>query len=146
VYAGQPVVAVAAGTPADAAAAASLVGLRYEVLPAVLDAEGRWEIDAPIRSRGWASNVMWPDHRARRFASVAAEADHVVEGELRIQRSLPYPDGDAAYLADWDRRVTEPTGTAHPRTRTPSVTCAAALRMEEQRIRVITRRPVARSD
>ena len=74
VYAGQPVVAVAAGTPADAAAAASLVRVRYEVLPAVLDAEAALADDAPIVHEGWASNVMLagsfgPDD----FASVAAE-------------------------------------------------------------------------
>jgi carbon-monoxide dehydrogenase large subunit len=140
VYAGQPVVAVAAGTPADAAAAASLVRVRYEVLPAVLDAEAAVADDAPIVHEGWASNVMLagsfgPDD----FASVAAEADHVVEGELRIQRSSPTPMETRAYLADWDPARDELTwyGTSqnpHPQ----RYVLAAALRMEEHRIRVIT--------
>lgn len=140
VYAGQPVVAVVAGTPGDAAAAASLVQVHYEPLPAVLDCEEALADDAPIVHEGWASNVMLagsfgPDD----FASVAAAADHVLAGELRIQRSSPTPMETRAYLADWDPVRNELTwyGTSqnpHPQ----RYVLATALRIDEHRIRVIT--------
>jgi carbon-monoxide dehydrogenase large subunit len=140
VYAGQPVVAVVAETPGDAAAAASLVQVHYEPLPAVLDCEEALAADAPIVHEGWASNVMLagsfgPDD----FATVAAEAGHVLAGELRIQRSSPAPMETRAYLADWDPVSNELTwyGTSqnpHPQ----RYVLATALRMDEHRIRVIT--------
>jgi carbon-monoxide dehydrogenase large subunit len=140
VYAGQPVVAVVAATPGDAAAAACLVEVRYEPLPAVLDSAAALADDAPIVHAGWASNVMMagsfgPDD----FASAAAAADHVLAGELRVQRSSPTPMETRAYLADWDPARSELTwyGTSqnpHPQ----RYVLATALRMEEHRIRVIT--------
>jgi aerobic carbon-monoxide dehydrogenase large subunit len=140
VYAGQPVAAVVAETPGDAAAAASLVQVHYEPLPAALDCEEALADDAPIVHEGWASNVMLagsfgPDD----FATVAAEAGHVLAGELRIQRSSPTPMETRAYLADWDPVRNELTwyGTSqnpHPQ----RYVLAAALRMDEHRIRVIT--------
>jgi aerobic carbon-monoxide dehydrogenase large subunit len=140
VYAGQPVAAVVAETPGDAAAAARLVQVHYEPLPAALDCEEALADDAPIVHEGWASNVMLagsfgPDD----FATVAAEAGHVLAGELRIQRSSPTPMETRAYLADWDPVRNELTwyGTSqnpHPQ----RYVLAAALRMDEHRIRVIT--------
>jgi carbon-monoxide dehydrogenase large subunit len=140
VYAGQPVAAVVAETPGDAAAAANLVQVHYDPLPTVLDCEQALADGAPIVHQGWASNVMLagsfgPDD----FATVAAEADHVLAGELRIQRSCPTPMETRAYLADWDPARNELTwyGTSqnpHPQ----RYVLATALRMDEHRIRVIT--------
>jgi aerobic carbon-monoxide dehydrogenase large subunit len=140
VYAGQPVVAVVAETPGDAAAAADLVQVHYEPLPVVLDSEQALADGAPIVHEGWAGNVMLagsfgPDD----FATVAAEAGHVLAGELRIQRSSPTPMETRAYLADWDPARHELTwyGTSqnpHPQ----RYVLATALRMEEHRIRVVT--------
>jgi aerobic carbon-monoxide dehydrogenase large subunit len=140
VYAGQPVVAVVAETPGDAAAAANLVQVHYEPLPTVLDSEQALADGAPIVHQGWTSNVMLagsfgPDD----FATVAAQADHVLAGELRIQRSCPTPMETRAYLADWDPARNELTwyGTSqnpHPQ----RYVLATALRMDEHRIRVIT--------
>jgi aerobic carbon-monoxide dehydrogenase large subunit len=48
VYATEPLAAVVAENPADAAAAALLVDVTYEPLPTVLDSEAALEPDAPL--------------------------------------------------------------------------------------------------
>src|SRR5882757_6699357 len=58
VYAGQPVVAALADTPADAVAAARAITIDYAVLPAVLDIETALAADAPMVYPEWGDNVM----------------------------------------------------------------------------------------
>ncbi len=52
-YAGEPVVAIAAETLAQAQAAAAVVEIDYEPLPAVLDAEAALRPDAPLVHPDW---------------------------------------------------------------------------------------------
>jgi carbon-monoxide dehydrogenase large subunit len=140
VYAGQPLAAVVAETPADAAAAARLVEVRYEVLPAVLDARAALADGAPLLYEDWSSNVILAGAFGDDdFDAVAAGADHVLAGELRIQRSTPSPMETRAYIADWHQGRGELTwyGTAqnpHPQ----RYVLATALRMAEHLIRVVT--------
>jgi carbon-monoxide dehydrogenase large subunit len=139
VYAGQPVAAALADTPADAAAAARAIDVDYEVLPAVLDINTALAADAPLVYPDWGDNIMLagafgPDD----FETLAAAADHVTEGELRIQRSTPSPMETRAYIADWDQRRSALTwyGTTqnpHPQ----RFVLATALRIPEHSIRVI---------
>jgi carbon-monoxide dehydrogenase large subunit len=143
VYAGQPVAAVVATTAADAAAAARAVDVRYEPLAAVLDIEQALADGAPEIYEGWGGNVLVagafgdPD-----FDEVARSADHVLEGELRIQRSTPAPMETRCYLADWDERTRRLTwyGTAqnpHPQ----RSVLAIALGLPEHQIRVVAPQP-----
>jgi carbon-monoxide dehydrogenase large subunit len=139
VYAGQPVAAALAHTPADAAAAARAINVDYEVLPAVLDIKTALAADAPLVYPDWGDNIMLagafgPDD----FETSAATADHVLEGELRVQRSTPSPMETRAYIADWDQRRSALTwyGTTqnpHPQ----RFVLATALRAPEHSIRVI---------
>jgi len=139
VYAGQPVAAALADTPADAAAAARAIDVDYDVLPAVLDIKTALAADAPLVYPDWGDNIMLagafgPDD----FETQAAAADHVLEGELRIQRSTPSPMETRAYIADWDQRRSALTwyGTTqnpHPQ----RFVLAKALRIPEHSIRVI---------
>ena len=139
VYAGQPVAAIVADTPADAAAGVRTIKVDYEVLPAVLDIDSALAADAPVVYPEWGDNVMLagefgPDD----FEAVAASADHVLEGELRVQRSTPSPMETRAYIADWDERTSALTwyGTTqnpHPQ----RFVLSKALRVPEHSIRVV---------
>jgi carbon-monoxide dehydrogenase large subunit len=140
VYAGQPVAAVVAESPADAVAAARTVVVRYETLPAVLDADAALADGAPLVYEAWGSNIMVQGSFGDDdFDQAARGSDHVLEGELRIGRSAPSPMETRAYLADWDERRHELTwyGTSqnpHPQRHVLSM----ALGLPEHQIRVIT--------
>jgi carbon-monoxide dehydrogenase large subunit len=140
VYAGQPVAAVVAENPADAVAAARRVVVDYEALPAVLDTRAALADGAPRLYEEWDSNVIiGGSFGDDDFDVVAAAADHVLNAELRIQRTTPSPMETRAYIADWDERRGELTwyGTAqnpHPQ----RFVLATALQIPEHRIRVVT--------
>lgn len=59
-YAGQPVVAVAATTPEAAEAALGVIAVSYEPLPALFDAEEALRPEAPILHEGWSSYEALP--------------------------------------------------------------------------------------
>ncbi|HOT91149.1 MAG TPA: xanthine dehydrogenase family protein molybdopterin-binding subunit [Anaerolineae bacterium] len=94
-YAGQAVAAVAARTPTIAEAAARLIVVKYEVLPAVTDVLEAMRDDAPIlheemRTRSPAGRSDKPSNIAEHFRYVKgdpargfAEADVIVEREFR---------------------------------------------------------------
>jgi carbon-monoxide dehydrogenase large subunit len=142
-YAGEPVVAVVADSPADAAAAAAAVRVHYEPLPFVLDADAAAEPGAPLVVDGWESNLIASGTAADGDVGTAlAAAAHVVEGELRLHRAGTAPLETRGYLADWDRRSGRLTlwGTAqnpHPL----RSNLARALDLPEHRIRVVAPRP-----
>ncbi|MET9080736.1 xanthine dehydrogenase family protein molybdopterin-binding subunit [Streptomyces sp. NPDC004237] len=142
-YAGQPVAAVVARTPADAAAAAPLVRVDYEPLPFVLDADEAAQPGAPTVVVGWTGNVIVAGVAADHDVDpVLAGAAHVINGEIRLHRAGPAPLETRGYMADWDRRAGRLTfwGTAqnpHPL----RSGLASALGLPEHRIRVIAPRP-----
>jgi carbon-monoxide dehydrogenase large subunit len=142
-YAGQPVAAVVADSPADAAAAAGLVRVDYEPLPFVLDADVAAAPGAPPVVDGWTSNVIVSGSAAGGDVdAVLSEAAHVIHGEVRLHRAAAAPLETRGYLAAWDRRTGHLTfwGTAqnpHPL----RSGLAAALGLPEHRIRVIAPRP-----
>jgi aerobic carbon-monoxide dehydrogenase large subunit len=139
VYVGEPVAAVVASTSADARAAAALVQVEYQPLPAVLEAGAALADGAPLLYEDWGTNVMIAGTVGDGdFDEVAATADRVLEDELHIGRSTTAPMETRAYLADWDERAGQLTwyGTTQNPHQQRWV-LATALRLEEQRIRVV---------
>lgn len=139
VYAGQPVVAVVAQTPADAAAAAALVRVRYDPVPFVLDAEQALDADAPRLYDDWSDNVLMAGQFADGdFDAAARDADHLVADEVRMQRSTTAPMETRGYIADWDERAQKLT--FHGSCQNPHPLrwmLAHSLRLEERQIRVV---------
>ncbi|GAB3347184.1 xanthine dehydrogenase family protein molybdopterin-binding subunit [Modestobacter lapidis] len=139
VHVGEPVAAVVALTPADAAAAALLVEVGYDLLPVVLDPDAALAEDAPLLYPEWGDNVIiarevGPDD----FDEVATSAAHVLDGELRGHRGNAAPMETRTYLADWDSRRRHLTVWAT--TQNPHVmrtVLASTLRLPEGSIRVI---------
>ena len=142
VYVGQPVAAVVARTAGDAAAAARDVIVRYEPLPAVLDAEAALAEDAPLLYEEWGTNVILagsvgPDD----FDEVAAQANHVLGGELGIHRGTSAPIEPRCYLAEWNAReeLLTFTGTTQNPHQLRSM-LATSLRLSERQIHVVAPR------
>jgi carbon-monoxide dehydrogenase large subunit len=142
VHVGEPVAAVVAETPGDAAAAAALVRVQYVVLPAVLDAEDALRPDAPRLDEGWDSNlIIGGDVGPDDFDSASAGADHVLDGEVRGHRGNAAPIETRTHVADWDAgqgRLTLYATTQNPHPLRS--TLAASLRLAEDRIHVIAPR------
>ncbi|MGH2890040.1 MAG: xanthine dehydrogenase family protein molybdopterin-binding subunit [Solirubrobacteraceae bacterium] len=139
VYAGEPVAAVVAETIADAEAAAREVAVSYEPLPHVLDADEALAPGAPLLYEEWGSNlIVSGDFGPDDFDDVAQGSAHVLAGEVGAHRANAAPIEPRAFLADWDAR--EQRLTLFATTQNPHplrATLAAALRLSEQRIRVV---------
>ena len=152
-HAGDVVAAVAAPTPAAARAAARLVEVAYEELPAVFDAVDAVAPGAPLLHAGAAeaageassigvrtlpgTNVC---HRFRIRHGDAdagfADADVVVQRAFRTPGAAHAPMEPHATLAEWeDGRLTLWTGTQTPFNTRADV--AHAFGIEETAIRVI---------
>jgi carbon-monoxide dehydrogenase large subunit len=137
-YAGQPVAAVVAETPHQAAAAAELIDALYEPLPPVLDADEALAQGSPLVYEDWGTNLVIEIPFVEGDVDGAlAEATHVVEGELRIHRVSTQPIEPRGYLASWS-----PSGTLtfygaiqnpHPL----RLHLAMSLGIPESRIRVV---------
>jgi carbon-monoxide dehydrogenase large subunit len=142
VYATEPVAAVVAETPADAAAAALLVEVTYELLPVVLDAAAALAPGAPLLYPEWGTNLLIAGHVGPDdFDEVAPGAAHLLTGEVRTQRGTAAPMETRTYVADWDDA--EQRLTVHATTQNPHVlrtVLAAALRLTEQQVHVIAPR------
>ncbi|WP_299954253.1 xanthine dehydrogenase family protein molybdopterin-binding subunit [uncultured Modestobacter sp.] len=138
-YAGEPVAAVVATTPADAAAAAARVEISWERLPVVLDAGSALLPGSPLLYPEWGDNVIierevGPDD----FGAASAGAAHLLDGELRTHRGTAAPMETRSYLADWDPGTERLT--VHATTQNPHVLrtlLATTLRMPEEQVRVI---------
>jgi len=139
VYATEPVAAVVAENPADAAAAALLVDVTYEQLPAVLDAKAALAPDAPLLYPEWGANLLIEGHIGPNdFDQVAPLAAHVIDGDVRSQRSTAAPIETRTYVASWDE-VTQRL-TVYATTQNPHVLrtlLAAVLRLNEQQVHVL---------
>jgi aerobic carbon-monoxide dehydrogenase large subunit len=140
-YAGEPVAAVVAETPADAAAAASAVVVEYEPLPVVLDADEALADDAPLLHEEWGTNRIIGGEVGSSLADIEAatsRARHVLEGELRGHRGNGAPMETRTHLAQWDEesgRLTLYATTQNPHPLRSSL--AVSLRIPESHIRVI---------
>ena len=107
-YAGQPVVAVAADTYDQAFAAAKLVEVVYEELPAILSIEEAWEkrsftYDPP--------KIVYGDAEA-----AIAQAAHSISGEVRCggQDHFYLETHIAVAVPGEDRDITVHSSTQHP--------------------------------
>ncbi len=90
-YAGEPVVAVIADSEAEAYAAAAMVRVDYEPLPAVYDVEEALKPGAPVVNETYPNNAFEYhdkyDHQKLRFGDVEKgfrDADHVVEERYQM--------------------------------------------------------------
>ncbi|MCZ2824227.1 MULTISPECIES: xanthine dehydrogenase family protein molybdopterin-binding subunit [unclassified Modestobacter] len=138
-YAGEPVAAVVATNAADAALAAAAVEVTWERLPVVLDAEQALLPGAPLLYPDWGDNlIIERDVGPDDFTAAAADAAHVLEGELRTHRGTAAPMETRSYLADWDPAAGKMT--VHATTQNPHVlrtVLAATLRLDEEAVHVI---------
>jgi len=139
VYATEPVAAVVAENPADAAVAASLVEVVYEPLAAVLDARTALAEGAPLIYPEWGTNVLiegrvGPDD----FDEVSPSAAHLLTGEVRSGRTTAAPMETRSYVASWDDAAQRLT--LHATTQNPHVLrtiLATALRLTEHQVHVV---------
>ena len=114
VYVGQPVAAVVALTSADARAAAELVAVDYEPLPAVLDADAALAEGAPLLYEDWGSNVMISGTVGDGdFDAAAAGVEHVIDGRGQAAALDVRADGDAFVPRPVGRAGSEPDLVRH---------------------------------
>jgi CO/xanthine dehydrogenase Mo-binding subunit len=113
-YVGDKVALVVAETPAVAEAAARLVQVSYENLPAVFDAEQALAPDAPVLHAAHGSNLLFhfPIHKGD-IAQGFAEADIVLEGNFSTSwqdHAYLQPEAGIAYCDEQGRVVIETAG------------------------------------
>ncbi len=98
---------VVADTEAAAAAAARLIDITYEDLPAVFDAEAAMQPGAPLVHEGWPANVVC--HFRTRLGDMAAgwaQAEVVVEGTYSTgwqEHAFLQPEAGLGYVDDAGR-------------------------------------------
>ncbi len=138
-YVGEPVAAVAAADRYLAEDAVELVGVAYEPLPAVVDAEAAEAADAPLLYPGWGDNIYL--HRTFANGDVAdafAGADLVLRERFEVQRYTGVPLEGRGCLASFDPgtgRLTVWSSTQWPHAL--RTVLADLLDLPESRLRVI---------
>ncbi|MGQ0570897.1 MAG: xanthine dehydrogenase family protein molybdopterin-binding subunit [Armatimonadota bacterium] len=139
IYAGQPVAAVVASSREEARAAVGLIGVDYEVLPAVLDGEAALRPDAPRVVDAWDDNVMHSGHFSGGDVEQSfRDAEQVLQASIRIHRYSTQPIETRAYVAVFNRF--DDVLTLYATTQNPHQLrhmLAGALRLPENRIRII---------
>jgi len=142
IYAGQPVAAVMAESGEAARAAAGLVRVDYDVLPAVLDAEEALGPEAPRVIDTWPDNLLHQGSIVYGDVGGAFLAGpHRLAATLRIHRVSTQPIETRAYVAFYtpaDDLLTLYATTQNPHQLRHQL--AGALRRPENRIRVIVPR------
>ncbi len=127
-YLGEPVAAVAADTPAAARAAAALVKVEYEELPAVFDPEEALRADAPlVHEDPNAYHLDWESERQGNLCYKLefgdgdveqgfADSDQVIEGTYHTPEAHAgaIEPHSATAMADPDGRITIWTTTQKP--------------------------------
>ncbi len=111
-YAGDRVALVVAETDAIARCAAALVDVRYEPLPAVLDAESALLPDAPQVHAGRSNVLLHQKIRKGDIDAAFARADVVLNGRFTTtwqEHAYLQPDAATAYV-DGDDLVVETAG------------------------------------
>lgn len=139
-YVGDPIVAIAADTLAQAEAAAKLVRIEYDIREAIVDVERALSVDAPRIFEDWDDNVLARLQFAEGDAAAAIDASpRSLSGKLAIQRYQTSPLETRGYLASWQRKgITLWGSTQNPH---PVRTYLAhVFGLGEDRIRVIATR------
>jgi aerobic carbon-monoxide dehydrogenase large subunit len=138
---GEAVCAVVAKTRAQAEDACALVGVDYEILPGVTDAETALDAQTPVIHPALGDNLTF-----ERNLSVGdpdkgfAEADAVVETIFVFGRHTGVTNEPRAIVADWnpgDARLTVYQGTQAPHMMQNLF--AKHLALEENQVRVLTK-------
>jgi CO/xanthine dehydrogenase Mo-binding subunit len=103
VWQGQPVVLIAADTRAQAEDAAELVGIEWDPLPVVGDQMQAIEAGAPVIHEALGDNVAF-DFSIEKGepAKAFAEADVVIEEELRFERQMAMTLEARGLIADFN--------------------------------------------
>ena len=138
-YVGEAVAAVVAADRPTAVAAAELVEVDYQPLPAVTDAHHALRPGAPLVEPAWGDNLLLTqEFAAGDVEDAMARAFQVVSGQVRSQRITGVPIEPRGILASYDRnqgRLTFWESTQQPHQVRSYL--AQALGMPEAGIRVI---------
>ena len=138
---GEAVCAVAAKTRAQAEDACALVGVDYEVLPAVTDAETALDAKTPVIHPELGDNLTF--ERALNAGDPDkgfAEADAVIETTFVFGRHTGVTNEPRAIVADWNPG--EARLTVYQGTQAPHMTqnlFAKHLGLQEHQVRVVTK-------
>jgi carbon-monoxide dehydrogenase large subunit len=139
-YVGQPVAVVVAQEPEAAADALGQITVEYEPLPAVTDMEAALAPGAPILHEELGTNqASYFKLAAGDVEKAFAEADVVVKQRLVNSRMAGAPIEGRGVVAEYQRETGELTLWSS--TQIPhfvKALLATALKMKEQRVRVIT--------
>ncbi len=139
VYQGEPVAVVLAETKYQAADAANLVEVDYEVLPAVMDLEKALEPNSPRVHSAAPDNLGWDLTYIPDDAAVMKEADVVVKERILQQRLAPTAMEPRGVLAEYSKP--DGTMTVWLSSQSPHFVrlfLAGALSIPENKIRVIS--------
>jgi len=138
---GEAVCAVVAKTRAQAEDACALIGVDYEVLPAVTDAETALDAKTPVIHPELGDNLTFERVLNAGDADKGfAEADAVVETTFLFGRHTGVTNEPRAIVADWnpgEQRLTVYQGTQAPHMMQNLF--AKHLALEEHQVRVITK-------
>jgi carbon-monoxide dehydrogenase large subunit len=138
---GEAVCAVVARTRAQAEDAGALVGVGYEVLPGVTDAETALDAKTPVIHPELGDNLTFERTlNAGDPDKGFAEADAVVETTFQFGRHTGVTNEARAIVADWnpgEQRLTVYQGTQAPHM-TQNI-FAKHLGLEEHQVRVLTK-------
>ncbi len=138
---GEALCAVVAKTRAEAEDACALIGVEYEVLPSVTDAETALDPKTPVIHPELGDNLTF--ERVLDVGQVDkgfAEADDVVETTFIFGRHTGVTNEARAIVADWnpgEQRLTVYQGTQAPHM-TQNI-FAKHLALEEHQVRVLTK-------
>ena len=138
---GEAVCAVVAKTRAEAEDACALIGVEYEVLPSVTDAETALDPKTPVIHPELGDNLTF--ERVLDVGQVDkgfAEADDVVETTFIFGRHTGVTNEARAIVADWnpgEQRLTVYQGTQAPHM-TQNI-FAKHLALEDHQVRVLTK-------
>jgi carbon-monoxide dehydrogenase large subunit len=104
-HVGEVVAMVVADSRARAEDAAEVIGVEWELLPAVTDMMAGAEPGSPLLYPDWSTNVaVGFTHGIGDAERALAAADVVVEETFRIQRYVGMPLETRGVVAQWDRR------------------------------------------
>jgi aerobic carbon-monoxide dehydrogenase large subunit len=138
---GEAVCAVVARSRAEAEDACALIGVDYEVLPSVTDAETALDAKTPVIHPELGDNLTF--ERVLDVGQVdkgLAEADAVVETTFIFGRHTGVTNEARAIIADWNPGEQRPT--VYQGTQAPHMTqniFAKHLALEEHQVRVLTK-------
>jgi carbon-monoxide dehydrogenase large subunit len=138
---GEPVVAVVAGTRAEAEDAAEAIEITWEELPAALDMERALEAGEPVIHKEFGNNLCFQRTLDTGGVDEAFRKAHlVVEDTVRIGRHTGVTLEPRAILADYNRA--EESLTVYHSGQSPHMMqgiLASRLSLDEHRVRLVCR-------